>query len=169
MPKKFLKRFIPKPETLKAHPHLRHFGETLHNPNLWHLNRRSAAGAVAVGIFCAWLPIPFQMLLAATIAILFSVNLPISVSLVWISNPLTMGPLFYTAYRLGAFLLHLPVQHFHFEFSYTWLSEAFGTIAPPLFLGALILGLICAFFGYFIFLAFWRFTIIKKWQRRNKK
>ena len=169
MPKKFLKRFVPTPETLKAHPHLQHFGETLHNPNLWHLNRRSAAGAVAVGIFCAWIPLPFQMILAATISILFSVNLPISISLVWISNPLTMGPLFYTAYRLGAFILHLPVQHFHIELSYTWLSGAFGTIAPPLFLGALILGLICAFLGYFMFLAFWRFTVVKKWQRRNKK
>ncbi|MGB5447198.1 MAG: DUF2062 domain-containing protein [Psychromonas sp.] len=169
MPKKFLKRFIPKTETLKAHPHLRHFGETLHNPNLWHLNRRSAAGAVAVGLFCAWIPIPFQMLLAATGAILFSVNLPISVALVWISNPLTMGPFIYGAYRLGAFLLHLPAQHFHFELSYSWLSATFTTIAPPLFLGSLLLGSACAFLGYLLFRVFWRFAIIKKWQRRNKK
>lgn len=169
MPKKFLKRFTPKPETLKAHPHLRHFGETLHNPNLWHLNRRSAAGAVAVGLFCAWMPIPFQMILAAAIAIIFSVNLPLSVSLVWLSNPLTMGPLFYGAYRLGAFIMHLPVQKFHFELSFSWLSQTFETIAPPLFLGALLLGSMSAFLGYFLFRAFWRFTVTKKWQRRNKK
>ena len=168
MPKKFIKRFSPKPETLKAHPHLRHFGEALHNPNLWHLNRRSAAGAVAVGLFCAWMPIPFQMLLAAIIAMIFTVNLPLSVALVWLSNPITMPPLFYGAYRLGAFILQQPVVEFNFELSFAWLGEAFETIAPALLLGSFILGITCSFFGYFLFRAFWRFTVAKKWLRRNK-
>lgn len=168
MPKKFIKRFSPSPETLKAHPHLRHFGETLHNPNLWHLNRRSAAGAVAVGLFCACMPIPFQMILAAIIAIIFTVNLPLSVVLVWISNPITMPPLFYGAYRLGAFILHEPVVEFNFELSFTWLREMFGTIAPALLLGSFILGITSSFFGYFLFRAFWRFTVTKRWLRRNR-
>ena len=168
MPKKFIKRFSPKPETLKAHPHLKHFGEALHNPNLWHLNRRSAAGAVAVGLFCAWMPIPFQMLLAAIIAMIFTVNLPLSVALVWISNPLTMPPLFYGAYRLGAFLLQDEVVEFNFQLSFTWLEEILETIAPALLLGCFILGITCSFLGYILFSAFWRFTVAKKWQRRNK-
>ncbi len=167
MPKKFIKRFSPNPETLKAHPHLKHFGETLHNPNLWHLNRRSAAGAVAVGLFCAWMPIPFQMLLAAVLAIFFTVNLPLSVALVWISNPITMPPLFYCAYRLGAFILQEPVMVFKFELSFTWLEQTLETIAPALLLGSFILGLLSAFFGYFLFRAFWRFTVSKKWLRRR--
>jgi len=168
MPKKFIKRFSPHPETLKAHPHLKHFGEALHNPNLWHLNRRSAAGAVAVGLFCAWMPIPFQMLLAAVIAMLFTVNLPLSVALVWISNPFTMPPLFYGAYRLGAFILQDEVVEFNFELSFTWLGEMLETIAPALLLGSFILGTICSFFGYFLFSAFWRYSIAKKWQGRKK-
>lgn len=168
MPKKFIQRFSPKPETLKAHPHLKHFGEILQNPNLWHLNRRSAAGAVAVGLFCAWMPIPFQMLLASIIAMLCSVNLPLSVALVWISNPVTMPPLFYVAYLLGSYLLNEPVSEFHFELSFHWLANTFETIAPALFLGSLILGLISAALGYFLLRLLWRFNIAKKWHRRNK-
>lgn len=169
MPKKFIKRFSPKPETLKAHPHLKHFGKALQNPNLWHLNRRSAAGAVAVGLFCAWMPIPFQMLLAAIIAMIFTVNLPLSVALVWLSNPITMPPLFYGAYRLGAFILQEQIVHFDFQLSFTWLEEMLETIAPALLLGCFILAITSAVFGYLLFRMFWRFRMTKKWQARNQK
>lgn len=169
MPKKFIKRFSPSPATLRAHPHLRHFGEALQNPNLWHLNRRSAAGAVAVGLFCAWMPIPFQMLLAAIVAMIFTVNLPLSVALVWVSNPITMPPLFYGAYRLGAFILQEKVVEFNFQLSFTWLAQMLETIAPSLLLGCLIMGITCAILGYALLRLFWRFNITKKWQRRNKK
>lgn len=169
MPKKFIKRFSPSPETLRAHPHLRHFGQALQNPNLWHLNRRSAAGAVAVGLFCAWMPMPFQMLLAAIVAMIFTVNLPLSVALVWVSNPITMPPLFYGAYRLGAFILQEKVVEFNFQLSFTWLINILETIAPSLLLGCVIMGTASAMLGYSLFRLFWRFNITKKWQRRNKK
>lgn len=168
MPKKFIKRFSPNPDSLRAHPHLKHFGEALHNPNLWHLNRRSAAGAVAVGLFCAWMPIPFQMILAALIAIIFTVNLPLSVALVWISNPITMPPLFYCAYRLGAFILHQPIADFHFKLSFSWLLNTLETIAPALLLGSFILGFICALVGYFLFRVFWRVSVSKRWVNRGR-
>ena len=169
MPKKFIKRFSPNPETLKAHPHLKHFGAKLQNPNLWHINRRSAAGAVAVGLFCAWMPIPFQMLLATFVAMFFSVNLPISVALVWLSNPFTMPPLFYGAYRLGAFILQQPLMDFHFKLSFHWIINALETIAPVMFLGCFILGCISAFVGYWGFTVFWRYSSAQKWKKRKRK
>lgn len=168
MPKKFIQRFSPKPETLQNHPHLKHLGEALHNPNLWHLNRRNACGAVAIGLFCAWLPIPFQMLLASILAMYFSVNLPISVALVWLSNPLTMPPLFYVAYRLGAYILNEPVVEFNLQLSFQWLAEMFETIAPALLLGSVILAFVSAALGYFSLSLLWRLIIANKWRRRNK-
>ena len=168
MPKKFIQRFSPKPETLKAHPHLKLFGEILQNPNLWHLNRRSAAGAVAIGLFCAWMPIPFQMVLAAIVAMIFSVNLPLSVALVWISNPVTMPPLFYTAYLLGAYILDEPILDFTFRLSFEWLAHMLETIAPSLLLGCFILAITSAISGYFLLRLLWRIKITKKWQGRNK-
>ena len=167
MPKKLIKRFSPNPEKLKTHPYLKHFGTRIQNPSLWGLNRRSAAGAVAVGVFCAWMPIPFQMVVASFLAIFFCVNLPLSVALVWISNPLTMPPLFYIGYRLGAFILQQPLMAFEFELSYTWLINALETIAPALFLGCLIMGAICAIIGYWGFIFFWRYTSVKKWKKRS--
>lgn len=166
MPKRLIKRFSPNPETLKAHPHLKHFGNKLQNPNLWQINRRSAAGAVAVGLFCAWIPVPFQMLLASLLAMFFSVNMPLSVALVWLSNPLTMPPLFYGAYRLGAFILQQPLMEFNFELSYEWIMNALGTIAPALFLGSIIIACVCSFVGYWGFTFFWRYSAAKKWKNR---
>jgi len=56
---------------------------------------------MAVGLFCAFVPLPIQMLLAAAAAIIFRVNLPISVGLVWITNPVTIPPMFYFCYKVG--------------------------------------------------------------------
>ena len=162
MPKKFIQRFSPKPETLKNHPYLKHLGQAL-------LNRRSASGAAAVGLFCAWIPIPFQMVLASILAMIFCVNLPLSVALVWLSNPLTMPPLFYGAYRLGAYILNEPLVEFNFELSFHWLAKMLETIAPALFLGSFILAFISSATGYFLLRLFWRFNITKKWQRRKKR
>jgi uncharacterized protein (DUF2062 family) len=80
---------------IKGHKNLSFLGEKLHDPNLWHLNRRSVSAAFAIGLFAAWIPTPGQMVIAAIIALYFRANLPISVALVWITNPLTMPPMFY--------------------------------------------------------------------------
>ncbi|MEI6897218.1 MAG: DUF2062 domain-containing protein [Psychromonas sp.] len=168
MPKKLIQRFLPKPETLKTHPYLKFLGNIIHNPNLWHLNRHSAAGAMAVGLFCAWMPMPFQMLLASILAVIFSVNLPLSAALVWLSNPITMPPLFYGAYLLGAYILNEPLVDFNFELSFQWLIQTLESIAPTLLLGCFILAVVSAAVGYVSLHLLWRFKVAQKWQRRNK-
>lgn len=65
MPRKFIKRFMPDHDVIKRQKALRVFGNVLYNPNLWCLNRRSAAGAFAVGLFMAFVPLPSQMIMAA--------------------------------------------------------------------------------------------------------
>lgn len=169
MPKKLIKRFSPNPEMLKAHPRLQFLGNRLLNPSLWQINRRSVAKAAAVGLFCAWMPIPFQMVLAASLAIFFSANIPLSVALVWLSNPLTMPPLFYGAYRLGAWILNLPLVEFNFELSFHWLVEVFETTATPLLLGSFILGITCAAIAYFAMNLTWRINTASKWNQRKKR
>ena len=71
------------------------------DPNLWHLNRHSAAGGFGIGLFFAFWPVPFQMWLSAFAAIPLRVNLPLSVATVWLTNPITMPPIFYGAYKVG--------------------------------------------------------------------
>jgi uncharacterized protein (DUF2062 family) len=61
----------------------------------------------AVGLFVALTPtVGIQMALGAFIAHLLKANRALPVALAWISNPLTMGPLYYFNYRIG--LLFLP-------------------------------------------------------------
>ncbi|MDW2204973.1 DUF2062 domain-containing protein, partial [Vibrio sp. 1636] len=54
MPRKLIKRFMPDHEVIKRQKALKVFGNVLYNPNLWCLNRRSASGAFAVGLFMAF-------------------------------------------------------------------------------------------------------------------
>lgn len=167
MPKKFIKKYIPSPEKLRGMKSLGVFGELIHSPNLWHLNRRSVSGAFALGLFCAFVPIPFQMLLAAFGALLFRVNLPVSVALVWLTNPITMPPIFYFSYLVGAFILDTPVQHIQFELSWEWLVHELGIIWQPFLLGCFVSGAAAGLLGSFTIRIIWRLAISRSWKRRQ--
>lgn len=169
MPKKFLKRISPTPETIKEHKYLSAFGTLLHNPNLWHFNRRAISGAIALGLFCAFIPVPWQMLIAAAGAILFHVNMPVSVATVWISNPITMPPLFYGCYLVGAWFLNTPASAFEFELSWEWLSNSLLAIWQPFLLGCFIVGSLAAMLGYVVIRLLWRLSAVRKWQRRSHR
>ncbi|GAB6042194.1 DUF2062 domain-containing protein [Endothiovibrio diazotrophicus] len=170
MPKQLIKRFMPDRETIRNHKHLRIFGTLLHDPNLFHLNRRSVAGAFAVGLFNAFVPVPFQMVLAAAAAILFRVNLPISVALVWLTNPVTMPPVFYFAYRVGAWTLGRDVSGaFHFELSWEWLGGELAAIWQPFLLGCFICGAIAALAGYAAIRLAWRYHIVQRLKEKRQR
>jgi len=158
---------MPDHQEIRDHRHLKFLGTLLHDRNLWHLNRHAVAGACFVGLFVGLIPIPFQMVLAALFAITFQVNLPIAVGLVWITNPLTMPPIFYFAYRVGCWILGQPVGDFNIELSNEWLMTGLSTIWQPLILGSTILGITCGLLGYFGMHILWRRMVILKWKRRG--
>ena len=84
MPKKFMRSVMRHGHKAVSTPRItRLFGPWLHNPNLWHLNRRSVSLAVAIGVFLSFVPFPSQMVLAAGVSILVGCNLPIAVATVW--------------------------------------------------------------------------------------
>lgn len=167
MPKRIIKKYFPDGETIKEHKHLQVFGSLLHDQNLWHLNRRSFAGALAVGLFVAFIPLPTQMIIAAAAAIIFRVNLPVSVATVWITNPITMPPMFYAAYWVGALLLNIPPDPEAFDFSLDAIMSSLGGIWQPFLLGCAILGASSAALGYVFARLLWRWIIVKRWVGRN--
>ncbi len=159
---------MPDHESIKKNKALSVFGELLHDANLWHLNRRSARGAFAVGLFFAFIPVPFQMVLAAALAIPLRVNLPLSVALVWITNPLTMPPIFYVAYRVGSFVLDEPYRHFTFEPTWEWVVNSLSTIGPSFLLGCVVCGLIFGAIGFFGINYLWRYSVAQAWKKRKQ-
>lgn len=160
---------MPSPSKLKSMGLVHVLGDQIHNPNLWHLNRRSAAGAAFIGVFCAFLPMPFQMFLAALLALWFHKNLPLSAAIVWISNPFTYAPMFYINYKLGALFLGESDRPFSIELTVEWLTNDMLYYWQPLILGSLIAGTLGGALSYALMNYFWRWKVMKSWEKRIKR
>ena len=66
----------------------------------------SIARGGALGIWVGLTPtVGAQMLIVTALAVPMRANLPVSLAMVWISNPLTVVPLYFAFYLLGALLL----------------------------------------------------------------
>ena len=169
MPKKFINKFLPDHKTIREQKFLKLFGSVFQDPNLWHLNRHSASGAFGIGLFFAFWPVPFQMWLSAFAAIPLRVNLPLSVATVWLTNPLTMPPIFYGAYKVGAWVLGTDVGEFEFQLSWEWLMGSINTIGPAFLLGCMICSVVFGSVGYATMNFLWRRSVIKSWQARRAK
>lgn len=184
MPKRFITRYLPAPERIVHHPLLRFMGGRLADPALWHLHRRSAALAMFWGLWCAMLPMPFQMLPAAAAAVLFRANLPLTVVLVWTSNPLTLLPLMWLAYWLGSQLLGLPMLSGtemrtvmdelggllgHWLGGERYATPHLSRSVEPFLLGAMVLGFLSGALGYVLMRLYWRWHVLAAWRRRARR
>lgn len=169
MPRKFLKRIMPDHKAIREHPHLKKFGRRLTDPKTWHLNRRGVAGAVAIGLFVGFMPVVGQMFIVAALAVILRVNLPIAVMVSWYSNPVTFAPMFIFAYKIGAWILQVPVGQHSFDVSWQWLTHEFLITWQPLLLGSLICGLITALLGVLCVRLIWRLMVIRNWLKRRRR
>ena len=167
MPRKFFKKLSPDPHKIRKHRIVNLFGELLHDPNLWHLNRRSVAGALGIGCFFMWIPVPIQMYLAAATAIWLRTNLPLSVATVWITNPVTIPPVFYFCYLVGTWMLNTPPSEFEFELTFEWLSSELVRFWQPLLLGCFIVASSSALAGFLFIRLVWRYHIIQHIKERK--
>jgi uncharacterized protein (DUF2062 family) len=169
MPRRLFKRYMPDPASIREHKSLRFLGRLLHDPNLWHLNRHSVSRAMGIGLFAAFMPIPLQMLLAAVLAIIARANMPISVSLVWLTNPITMPPVFYGTYKLGSWLLDMPARSLPDELSWEWISGQLSTVWQPFLLGSLVAGVVFGVAGYCLTQWYWRWWVGRQWRLRRAR
>jgi uncharacterized protein len=174
--RKFLKRYLPSHDSIHGNRWLALFGTTLRHPRLWHLNRHSAAGAVATGLFCGLIPGPLQMLGAALCCIVFRVNLPLALVCTLYTNPFTIVPLYVAAYSMGAWVLGGDSYTFSEPPSLSVLGplgwmEAFGpwlgSLGKPLALGLVMLATTLAVVGYFAVKLVWRWHLIHSWRKRR--
>ena len=166
MPKRYFKRYIPHPDKLKENKLLALLGSKIYDPDLWHLNRRSVAKAFLNGLFWAALPMPLQMLAAALFAIPLRANIPLSIALVWVSNPITMPFLFYFNYLIGTLVVG-PNHTSEFQLSIDWIWSQLEHIWLPLYIGSFITGIMSGVIGYLAILILWRHKVNKRWNARK--
>ncbi|EGV29884.1 Protein of unknown function DUF2062 [Thiorhodococcus drewsii AZ1] len=165
--KKWLKRVMPTPKSIHENRYLGIFGKLLHDPNLWHLNRHSVAGAFGIGMFVMYLP-PFgHTFIVAALAIYLRVNLPISMALVWISNPVTIPPMFYVAYVVGCWILGMQAEGFNVHFWLDW--HNWLAVTAPVLLGSIICGAVCGLLGYLSIQILWRWKLMRQIQARKAR
>ena len=146
------------------------FRHLLHDHRLWGIRRRTVVPAFAVGLFIAYLPTPGHTLMGALAALALRVNIPVAALATWVSNPLTMGPMYYAAYRVGRVLLDTPERQFQFELSWDWLTHTFVSIWQPMLLGCLIFGCVLSVAGYITLDLLWRSSLADyKTRKRNRR
>lgn len=119
---------------------------------------------LAIGIFITWTPtIGFQMILTVAIAALLRANKAVGVPFVWLSNPVTLFPIYYPSYWLGCRLLGGDYDSEEFVRFLTtaatgggnWFErlgvfwQAIWNVFWPLWLGSLIMGLALGVLTYF--------------------
>jgi hypothetical protein len=179
MPRKYFRKFLPDHEQVRKNRFVAVFGRALQHHNLWHLHRRSVAGGMAVGMFCGLIPGPLQMLTAALLSVLMRVNLPVAVMATWYTNPITIVPLYYLAYKLGSLVTGrapsaaLAAQvDLRFDNIGQWvpmLLDWMGAMGGPFVLGLLLLASILAVAGYLGVLGAWRLYIVLAWRQRQRR
>lgn len=125
--------------------------------------------AFFVGLFLAFIPLPGQMILAALGAVLLRCNLPLAVGLVWITNPLTVPPIFYLAYQVGALIIDVPVREVEFALSIDWFRSEMALIWRPVVAGCLLCGLFFGSLGYFVVNVLWRLRVASNWRKRKRR
>lgn len=168
MPRRLLQRYMPHPDALRRQRSLRFMGGLIGDPALWILGRRSVANAFSVGLFSAMLPIPLQMAVAAGGAWVARCNLPLSVGLVWVTNPLTMPLIFYANYRLGAWLMNVPARDAPEHLSPRWIAERLGDILPALTLGSVVTAVALALVSNLAVRLLWRWQVSRNWKKRQR-
>ena len=181
MPRKFFRKYLPSHTAVHENRYVARFGSLLKHHNLWHLHRRSVAGGLAAGMFAGLIPgsNPDQFTAAALLAIVFRVNLPIAVIVTLYSNPFTVVPLYYLAFKLGQLALMdsgATMPEFDFgldgkEFT-EWLPAALHwltSIGKPLLIGLPLLALLLSAIVYALVRVMWRCFVVQTWRRRKLK
>ena len=172
--RKFFKKYLPEPEVVLAKPWAAPFRPWLGHPNLWHLNRRSVPGAMAIGLFCGLIPGPVQMLGALLMAIPLRKNVPLAMVVTVYTNPLTIVPIYIVAYAYGKAILGYqgpddPITPFAWDWTLHTFWQWAMSLGKPLGVGLIALAVTLAVVGYFVTELLWRYYVVSAWRRRTAK
>ncbi len=193
MKKKF-KRLVPTQESVRKNRWLRWLGPALQQPKLWHMGRRAIALGVALGVFFGLLIPVAQIPASAAMAVLLRANVPMAIASTLVTNPVTFGPVYYAAYRVGSVFvddrpateeeasraaaeaaLALETINIDGDDTISWRDrihsaiDRLTSIGRPLMVGLLILATICSILAYFLVYAIWGINTRLRRRKRQRQ
>lgn len=129
-------------------------------------NRKMVSRAVLIGLFIAFIPMPMQMLAVIAVIPFARFNVPIALSMCWLSNPFTMPAMYYVEYLTGSFILGMETTPV--EMTLKWFSDNIGNIFIPLYVGTAFYSIFGSALAYYLVNHFWRSSVQKdKDLRKN--
>ena len=156
-------RPLPRRSNIHKYPILKWFSHTAYKRSyLWSFRGKAIIPSLFWGFWVAMLPIVgIQMLVVFFIALFLRANLPLIVAIQWISNPITMGPIFFANYRIGIEFLYLigidyqrnKLLNPKFDwtnFSYSDFVALLNTF-PPMMIGGSIIGIFLGVVAVFLY------------------
>ncbi len=132
------------------------------------INRKAVTRALLVGIFIAFIPMPMQMLAVLAVVPFFKFNIPIAISMVWLSNPVTMPFMYYAEYLTGNFLLMADGIE-TVEMSMAWFQDNLDDIFIPLYVGAMFYSVVVSFSVFFIANRCWMSSVKREQDEKKRR
>ncbi|DAB41207.1 MAG TPA: flagellar biosynthesis protein FlhF [Sulfurovum sp. UBA12169] len=136
------------------------------------INRKTVTKGVFVGLFWAFIPMPMQMLAVVATTPFVRFNVPIAISMVWLTNPFTMPIVYFIEYLTGNFILGREgIQDI--ELTVEWFTTHFSDILVPLYVGTAFYSIVISSLIYFLINWLWISSVRKekdsKILERNEK
>ena len=103
------------------------------------------------------------------LCILIRCNIPVAILLVWVSNPITYGPMMYFAYRVGLGLMGMDAPDVPDAPSFEWVFEQLADVWKPLLIGCLICGFTAGIIGFLLIRLYYRWRIADYLKQRHQR
>jgi len=173
---KRLQRLLPTREKIEANRWLRWLAPWLGHPRLWQWSRRGVALGIAIGIFFGLLIPLAQIPLTAVAAVILRANLPAAAASTLVTNPVTFGPVYFAAYKLGSWITgdttlpppgDAPLAA-EGDADKPWLDRI-AALGKPLLTGLVVMAFSVGVLTYFVIDWLWRWRTARRWRRRSTR
>jgi uncharacterized protein (DUF2062 family) len=149
-----------------SHPKLRNFIKKYKiPPEYLSTSRKMISRGVLIGLFIAFIPMPMQMAAVLLFVPFVRFNVPVALAMCWLSNPITMPPMYYMEYLTGSYLLGIEPEPV--EMTLEWFKENLDAIFIPLYFGTAVYSIFGSLTAYFLVNLLWKSSVDK--ERKSKK